>query len=132
MLRHLASSPTFIRVLTTLFNSCLRHGCFPGIWKLGLLQTLLKAKDNNPTNLKSYLPVCLLPLLGKSLERLINLRLQRIIEHPTLSSAQQFGFRRQRSVEDAISAVRATAAIAPGKYVIAILFYITAAFDSLT
>lgn len=132
MVRQLTLSPTFIRILITLFNSCLLHGCFPRVWKHGILKTLLKASDKDPQNPRSYRPVCLLPLRGKVLERLMRLRLRRIIIHPVFSSRHQYGFRKERSVEDAISAVRAMVADAPETYVVAILFDITAAFDSLT
>lgn len=92
------------------------------MWKNGVIKALLKAPDKNPQDPRSYRPVCLLPFLGKTLERLIKSRLTGIILHPTMSSRHQYGFRQKRSTEDAITAVRDMIDGTPEKYVVAILF----------
>lgn len=129
MLRQLSLSPTFLRTITTLFNSCLQHGCFPSVWKHGILITILKDLHKDPQDPHSYRPICLLPLLGKTLERLMCLRLHTIFLHPAFASRRQFGFRKGCSVEDAICLVRLMTDATPGPYVVAILFDITTAFD---
>lgn len=68
MLKQLVSSPTFIRCLVILYNGCLVFGCFPTIWKRGLIRALLKDITKDPSDTKSYRPICLLPFLGKLLE----------------------------------------------------------------
>lgn len=131
MLRKLKDSPTFIRMLTNLYNGCLATGCFPRVWKHGIIKALLKAPHKDRIDPNSYRPVCLLPFLGKTLERLIKARLSSIILHPTLSSRHQYGFRKKRATEDAIMAVREMMDGTPEKYVVAILFDVTAALDNL-
>lgn len=80
-------------MLVKLYNECLRFGVFPRIWKIGSIRVLLKDQNKDPTNVRSYRPVCLLPVLGKLLEKLIKQQLKSVIMHPRFSFKDQFGFR---------------------------------------
>lgn len=125
----MASKNGMLGPLTTLYNRCLNEGVFPKIWKVGDIKALLKNKDKDPSIVKSYRPVCLLPLLGKVLERLIKLRMKGILEEKNLSE-RQFGFRKGKSTEDAIMEARRCAESKEG-HVLALLFDIKGAFNNL-
>ncbi|CAB0034350.1 unnamed protein product [Trichogramma brassicae] len=71
MLKHMTGTRT-LHCLSELFNSCRRLGYFPNIWKNANLKILLKSEDKDETQEKSYRPICLLPILSKVLEKLIN------------------------------------------------------------
>ncbi|GIY18173.1 uncharacterized protein CEXT_770371 [Caerostris extrusa] len=51
----------------------------------------------------SYRPICLLPILGKSLERMLLLRLQYHYSKNNILSENQYGFRQNISTEHALS-----------------------------
>lgn len=123
--------PTMKFALTKFLNVCLAAGAFPKTWKKGVIRVLLKGKDKDKTNAKSYRPTCLLPILSKVLEKLISQRLEPLLSAHLLSSNRQFGFRRGKSTEDAIVELRETVNQTPEKYVIALLFDIAGAFDNV-
>ena len=54
---------------------------------------VLKSKEKGPKEVKSYRPVCLLPILSKILERLIQVKIKEVILRPGFPSGQQFGYR---------------------------------------
>lgn len=65
-----------ILYLTALFNSCLRFGYFPKIWKHA--QIILFQKPGKPKDvLSSYRPVSLLSTLSKLFEKLIASRFKK-------------------------------------------------------
>ncbi|CAL1685118.1 unnamed protein product [Lasius platythorax] len=93
-----------------IFNLCLIEGEFPTVWKCADLVLIPKGKTPNliETRLPKVRPICLLNEIGKAFERILA---ERILfwqsEHPDSEfSANQFGFRRQRSTCDALLLVR--------------------------
>ena len=84
-------------ILTSLFNSYLKLGRFPRAWKFGVIRALLKSSEKDP-KVKSYRSVCLLPILGKILERLIKYRLNEM--NSMKSHEQQYGFTKGKSTSD--------------------------------
>jgi Reverse transcriptase (RNA-dependent DNA polymerase). len=84
-----------------LYNACLRHRIFPGVWKRGLVSYLVKAGVRNPSDPRSYRPICLLSMLGKLIERVILRLLGHMLE--TEASEEQYDFQVGRSMEDAIT-----------------------------
>lgn len=121
----------FREVLTKLYNGCLRHSVFPEQWRTGTIVVLLKGPTKDPTLPRSYRPICLLSILSKILERLIRGSLQGVVLHPSLSSANQFGYRTQRGTEDAIARVREIVDASIKNVIIGLLFDATGAFDHL-
>lgn len=115
--------------LLNIYNACLRLHMFPKAWKKGLLFPILKAPNRDPNNPNSYRPICLLPVLGKILERLILSRLEHRLEE-TFSDAQ-FGFRPSRSTEDAITKLQDTVRNSEAKYVLGIFVDIEGAFNNV-
>lgn len=90
-----------IEPFTHICNLSLSNGCFPEIWKTATVTPIYKAGDKScPSN---YRPISLLSLLSKLLEKIANNRLTSYLEQNNLLSDIQFGFRRGRSTEHAVS-----------------------------
>lgn len=115
-----------------IFNKCLSTGCFPSGWKQGSLCLLLKDPDLPPDVIKSYRPITLLPILGKTLERLMCYRLRPHISGPLFSTPHQFGFVPGRSSVDALMALRQFTTASQKRYVLAVSIDISAAFDTMS
>ena len=58
--------------LDIIFKQCVDTGVFPAEWKKGNIVSIHKKGDKQ--TLKNYLPVSLLPICGKILERFINVQ----------------------------------------------------------
>lgn len=130
MIKH-ATKAGMSKVLTKLYNGCKKLGYFPKAWKIGVIRVLLKADDKDPSDVKSYRPICLLPILSKILERLIRYRLYSSINDPCYASDRQYGYRRKRGTEEAIADVIAKVKESESNLVLALLFDVTGAFDHL-
>lgn len=118
-------------LLLTVFNRCIEQGVFPNIWKVGLMCFLLKSPDKDRSEPRSYRPICLLPVLGKLLERLIVLKLKCSIGRESMYHTHQYGFVEGKSTVDAIKRVVSYVKNSSQQYVVAILFDIEGAFDGL-
>lgn len=117
--------------LTRVYNECLRSGKFPNIWKQAEVVIIYKGGEKDPSQPKSYRPICLLNNLGKILERLVCNRLN---EHRTardLLGANQYGFRKGRSTEDAINRLLWEVEDSDCQYVLTVSIDIAGAFDNL-
>ena len=71
-----------------ILNRCLHEGIFPKVWKISLVVWIPKVGG------KSVCPICLLPVLGKVLDKLCTRRLSSFLERNYLISTNQFGFQR--------------------------------------
>lgn len=116
----------------SLFNACLSVGHFPSPWKQGSLCLLLKDPDLPPDSVKFYRLITLLPIVSKTLERLIKGRLCTHLSGPKFFTNCQYGFLPGRSAVDALMVVKQFAAASHRKYVMAISINISAAFDNLS
>lgn len=115
--------------LCNLANTCLRTGLFPSSWKSAHVTIIRKSADNDPTEIKSYRPISLLPILAKSLEKLICDRL--INETKDNRSSHQHGFVKDKSTFTAIQALLDWHKSSPDKYTLAVFLDISGAFDNL-
>ena len=88
-------------ILAFLFNSCLLTKYFPKTWKRGALLLLRKLGVGVPPP-KCYRPIILLPTMGKVLERLLLNRLHVLSQRHDWFHPNQFGFRPQKSSEQAV------------------------------
>lgn len=118
-------------LLLSLYNCCLLVGHFPDVWKEASICLLLKSGDRSLQDPKSYRPISLLPVLGKTLERLMLARLSRDLLDPCKSSPLQFGFRPGLSTEDAVRKLVEFARNSPERYSAALFLDIDGAFDCL-
>ncbi|XP_046978117.1 uncharacterized protein LOC124543839 [Vanessa cardui] len=87
-------------VFLTIANKCLAISYFPKQWKVAHVVILNKPGKDDYTSPKSYRPIGLLSVLGKTVEKLFVKRLQWHLL-PTLNS-RQYGFLPQRGTEDAL------------------------------
>lgn len=91
-------------MLLNMYNSCLREGVFPEIWKKQKLVLISKGKGDAESP-SSYRPLCMLDTAGKLLERLIKPRLNEAIQASGGLSNRQHGFRPGRSTIGALQNV---------------------------
>ena len=76
-------------------------GVVPSLWKKAILVPILKA-DKDPTITASYRPVSLTSTTGKTMERIINTRLNWLLETNNIITNEQAGFRIHRSTSEHI------------------------------
>ena len=89
-------------VLEALFNCCVQAGHFPTPWKLGKA-VMLPKPEKDPLRAEGYRPLTLLPTMGKVLERVIAEELREHLDVQTPLNDRQYGFRRNRSCEEAVN-----------------------------
>jgi hypothetical protein len=94
MIRHLPAHALIH--LSFLFNSILKFGYFPAIWKPAKVIPIPKP-NKPPPHATSYRPISLLSVISKLLERVIASRLTAFVNQTHLLPDVQFGFRKQHS-----------------------------------
>ena len=96
--------PKAFRFITILINSILRLNHFPAQWKVA--QIILIPKPGKAKELvTSYRPISLLPILSKVCEKLIIIRLNKILRDKNIIPAHQFGFRNKHSTIEQVNRV---------------------------
>ena len=90
--------------LAKLFNMCLRESCVPDCWKVSSVVPVFKNVGERCTA-KNYRPVCLLSVISKVSEKLVNNRIVDHLENCGLFSDFQCGFRSSRSTADLLTVV---------------------------
>ncbi|GBL80850.1 RNA-directed DNA polymerase from mobile element jockey [Araneus ventricosus] len=91
----------FIEIL----NHCLKLGIFPNCWKVADL-VFIPNDGKDPSECGSYRPVCLLPVWGKILDKLMTNRLTYYLDENYILNEAQFGFRKERSSISALARVK--------------------------
>nr|KAG5689418.1 hypothetical protein BaRGS_017936 [Batillaria attramentaria] len=97
MLQHLGNTAT--RKLLDIFNLSWRAGQVPQLWKEARMIPVLK-KGKNRLKVLSYRPISLTSCVCKTIERIINQRMQWYLESESIILPEQAGFRRYKSTED--------------------------------
>jgi len=123
---------THPNILLDLYNSCLRSGTFPTEWKIA--SVVLLKKRNKPDGVpSSYMPLCLFNDVGKVFEFLLARRLEDHMSDSGGLSANQFGFRKGKSTDDAVRELQAKLleGVDGGKYCLAFSIDIKNAFNSI-
>lgn len=110
-----------------IYSGCIRSGYFPSKWKLSRLVLIQKPTINDE---RKYRPICLLDVLGKVLESIINERLKEEIEQSGGFNENQFGFRSGRSTMDAMEKLVEAVKNKDGKIVTAIFIDVKNAFNT--
>ena len=130
MIKHLSNKAK--ENLLFIFNQSWKAGTFPNVWKEATIIPILK-KSKDKTDKKSYRPISLLSCLGKTMERMINSRLQNHLEKNKLLNPNQSGFRRNRSTEDQVTYLvqEIENAFQQKMKALAIFIDLTAAFDKV-
>jgi hypothetical protein len=125
-----ASFPVLSDEYLRVFNRCLEQGVFPKAFKHAEIRPLLKGPEKDPTRVKSYRPISLLPVLGKWLERLIADRIETHLESVRWLDDRQFGYRKGLSTTDALNVILENASPPPGQLVLGLFLDISGAFDN--
>lgn len=87
--------------LASIFNMSISVGIFPDQWKTAAVIPIHKGgSKDNPGN---YRPISLLGAFSKLFERVVSKRLIDYLESNNLLTPHQYGFRRGKSTEDAVT-----------------------------
>jgi hypothetical protein len=87
--------------LTHMYNAAFRLKYVPSYWKAA--EVIMSLKLGKPaTEVTSYRPISLLPVLSKLFEKLLLKRLKPIIEEKQIIPNHQFGFRHKHSMIDQV------------------------------
>ncbi|XP_052746931.1 uncharacterized protein LOC112051825 [Bicyclus anynana] len=88
-------------IIVHLANLCFSTGIFPSLLKKSVITPVHKC--GNRDDVSNYRPISVLPAISKIIEKIINNRLLSYLEQRTILSKSQFGFRRGKSTEDAVT-----------------------------
>lgn len=117
--------------LTHIINESFSKGAYPDNLKIAKVIPIFKSGDLNDVN--NFRPISLLPAFNKIFEKCLSYRLVNYLESKSLISANQFGFRSNRSTETAILNFVAEIykCLDQGDNVVGIFLDLSKAFDSL-
>lgn len=123
--------PHIYPIITHIFNTILMTSSFPSQWKCA--RVLPIPKVNEPTVLKDYRPISILPFLSKAFEKLVKQQLERYLSDGNFLSEFQSGFRSSRSTQTALLEVSEgiRESIDDGKFVHLVLLDFSKAFDNV-
>ena len=93
--------PELSYILAELFNKSLKESCFPDCWKVSWVVPVSKNVGERSTA-KNY---CLLSVVSKIYEKLVNNRIVDYLEKCGFFSNFQYGFRSSRSTADLLTVV---------------------------
>lgn len=93
-----------VKFIVLLFNAILRIGFFPDQWKVAKV-ILINKPGKIATELQSYRPISLLPILSKVFEKTLLKRLRPVLHSKKLIPDHQFGFRIQHSTVEQVHRV---------------------------
>ena len=88
--------------ITTLFNKSLASGMFPTVFKSAYITLRLKKVSLDPADVKSYRPISNLPVLSKTLERLVAHQIVDDLNLWSLLPDAQSAYRANHSTETAM------------------------------
>ena len=94
---------TLLQYLKIWINNMLEQGKVPEFLKQGRISLLYKRDDC--LDPKNYRPICISSVMLKLFTRLLNTRLEAIVEEQKMLSELQYGFRKRKSTMDAIMVV---------------------------
>jgi hypothetical protein len=92
--------------MTSLYNECLRTGCFPETWKIAKVLPIAKPGREDCLDPSKYRPISLLNTEGKVLEKLLIKRIMHHLYKTEFLNDNKYGFTPQKSTVDAAMVVR--------------------------
>jgi len=84
------------------FQNIWETGIVPSLWKKAIVVPVLKT-GKDPKSTTSYRPISLTSTMGKSMERIINTRLNWLLETNNIIANEQAGFRIHGSTSEHIA-----------------------------
>jgi hypothetical protein len=123
--------PCILSPLTKLINESLKHSYTPAELKSAKVTPLFKAGDEK--QMCNYRPISLLPTLSKVIEKIVNSQLLSYLEQNQLLLANQYGFRKGRTTEDAVHKLlnKVIEEKQKGNFTVGIFIDLRKAFDTL-
>ena len=120
------------RLITEIYNQCLKRGCFPRRWKVAKIIPIPKPGKENSKDPSKYRPISLLNIEGKVLEKLLITRINYHLNKNGLLANSQYGFTPQKSTTDAVMEAKKYIEheLATRKIVIMTSLDVTGAFDA--
>ena len=85
--------------LAFILNLSIDTNTYPRYWKIAKINPIYK--NGSPSEPSNYRPISILPVLSKTLERAIHTQLMDYLEKHNLISSHQFGYRKNRSTNNA-------------------------------
>ncbi|KAJ5667630.1 hypothetical protein N7507_003494 [Penicillium longicatenatum] len=130
----LLQNDNFIRILTSIFNACVRTGYNPRYFQQSITVALRKGGPRNFRMPKSYRPIALMNTLGKVLEAIIALRIFWAVEEHGILPKTHLGGRKGISVDHAIQLIldRVHRAWGIGRKVSMLLLDVSGAYDNVS
>ena len=125
-------SKTCIQKITHIFNAVLRLEYYPSLWKVSQI-IMIPKHGKNKTEVTSYRPISLIPVLSKVLEKLLLKRLNPVLEAQSLIPKHQFGFRNRHATTEQVHRVVNTInkALEAKRYCSTVFLDISQAFDKV-
>ena len=93
--------PYIASLLKHIFNTYLKAGSYPSIFKLAKVTALYKGVEN--VDADNHRPISVLPALNKVFEKLLHSQLTTFLDENNILSKQQFGFKKKHSTSHAVS-----------------------------
>lgn len=130
VLRHLPRSSVDFLIL--IYNSCLRSGHFPLSWKRAEV-VMIPKPNKDRSDPKSYRPISLLNVLGKTYERILSSRLQNHLDELEIVPSFQYGFQSGKRTHDPLCRLHTDCSVAlnRGHCTVAVMLDIERAFDAV-
>ena len=121
----------FSELLSTVFNEMLIEGVYPD--RLKLARVVPVHKGDSKKDKKNFRPISILPIIDKIFETLLYDRLIDFLNDERILSENQFGFRKNKSTEQAVLKVfdHLSPTYQKGGYSICIFADIQKAFDTI-
>jgi hypothetical protein len=94
---YLRTFNTFPRLVTAIYNQCLKRGCYAKRWKIANIIPITKPGKENSTDPSKYRPISLRNIGGKVLEKLLVNRINYYLYKNRLMTNKQFGFTPQKN-----------------------------------
>ena len=96
-------APALSNILSELINECFPMGIYPDPLKIARLTPIHKSGPTNQSN--NYLPISILSILSKIIEKLTYNRLIKYLDRHSILNSNQFGFRKAHSTLHAITSI---------------------------
>ena len=121
--------PHIGNLLTSLFNSCLKLGHFPSLWKRAILRPLSKVKS--PASPSDTRPIANLCELSKLFEKILHGQITNFIDAHHILDDRQSGYRKRYFTQSALLRLfhDIKCAVDVGEVLILVLFDFSKAFD---